>query len=84
MDFHAGDRTSAALYSIPGADKDEQYRLIQELLAKRNDPEAQQLLDRYIELFYAMHKSKTETKKEKENGGFPWRVLSLDWWVVWY
>ena len=50
--------------------KDEQYRLIQELLAKRNDPEAQQLLDRYIELFYAMHKSKTETKKEKRE----WRL----------
>ena len=50
--------------------KDEQYRLIQELLAKRNDPEAQQLLDRYIELFYAMHKSKTETKKEKR----AWRL----------
>ena len=50
--------------------KDEQYRLIQELLAKRNDPEAQQLLDRYMELFYAMHKSKTETKKEKRE----WRL----------
>ena len=44
--------------------------MIQELLAKRNDPEAQQLLDRYIELFYAMHKSKTETKKEKRE----WRL----------
>ena len=56
--------------AFQGLTKDEQYRLIQELLAKRNDSEAQQLLDRYMELFYAMHKSKTETKKEKR----AWRL----------
>ena len=85
MDFHAGDRTSAALYSIPGADKRRAVPLDTRTSCKAERP-------RSTAAFGSVHRTvlrhatkvKQKPKRKKEHGGFPWHVLSLDWQAVWY